>query len=100
MTKSKFFTGFAYSLLLFTFLILFSACAQNINIDSCVDTELYGFWSGGIHGIIAPFSFIVSLFNENVTMYAANNNGSWYDLGFVLGSGILFGGSCKARKKR
>jgi hypothetical protein len=30
-------------------------------------------------------------------MYAKNNNGGWYDFGFVLGSGILFGGGVKAK---
>jgi hypothetical protein len=25
-------------------------------------------------------------------MYEVYNNGGWYDFGFVLGSGILFGG--------
>ena len=28
-------------------------------------------------------------------MYAVNNNGGWYDFGFVLGAGILFGGGGK-----
>ena len=51
-----------------------------------------GFWDGLFHGFIAPFSFLVSLFDDNITMYAVHNNGNWYDLGFVLGAGILFGG--------
>jgi len=33
-------------------------------------------------------------------MYEIYNNGGWYDFGFVLGAGILFGGSVSAAKKR
>jgi hypothetical protein len=31
-------------------------------------------------------------------MYAVNNNGGWYDFGFVIGTGILFGGGSSASK--
>lgn len=88
--------------LLFVFaLLLFSGCAEVTNIDACVSTEPYGFLGGLWHGIIAPFSFVVSLFTEDVAMYALNNNGGWYDFGFVLGAGILFGGSGnKANKSK
>jgi len=33
-------------------------------------------------------------------MYAVNNNGGWYDFGFVLGAGILFGGGSRASKRK
>ncbi len=33
-----------------------------------------------------------SLFNEHVSIYEVHNDGNWYDFGFVLGAGILFGG--------
>jgi len=51
------------------------------------------------HGFIAPVSFFVSLFSDNVALYAVNNNGGWYDFGFVLGAGIIFGGGSRAGKK-
>ena len=54
------------------------------------DGRISGFWMGLIHGIIAPVSFIISLFNHNVNLYEIHNNGGWYNLGFVLGDGILF----------
>jgi hypothetical protein len=56
-----------------------------------------GFWYGLWHGIIAPITFIISLFNENVEMYEVHNNGNWYNFGFVLGSGVLFGGILGSR---
>jgi hypothetical protein len=79
-------------------LVLFTACAEVTVIDKCRVGEPYGFLGGLWHGIIAPFSFIISLFSDNVAMYAVNNNGSWYNLGFVIGAGILFGGSSRIKK--
>jgi hypothetical protein len=46
-----------------------------------------GFWAGLWHGIIAPITFIVSLFSDGVRIYETNNNGRWYDFGFMLGIG-------------
>ena len=87
-------------LLLAVFTLLFTGCADVTNIDACKTTEPYGFLGGLWHGIIAPVSFFLSLFMDDVAMYAVNNNGGWYDLGFVLGAGILFGGSSRASKKK
>lgn len=77
---------FIYILLL---VILFTSCADVIPIEACIIDTPYGFWGGLWHGIIAPFSFIGSLFSDSIAMYAVNNNGGWYDFGFVLGTGIL-----------
>lgn len=74
-------------------IILFSGCAEVTPIQECVTEEPAGFLHGLWHGFIAPFTFIVSLFDDSVAMYAINNNGNWYDFGFVLGAGILFGSS-------
>lgn len=52
-----------------------------------------GFWVGLWHGVIMPITFIVSLFNPDIGIYEANNNGKWYDFGFVLGAISLGGGS-------
>lgn len=46
-----------------------------------------GFWVGLWHGIIAPIVFIVGLFTPKVRIYESNNNGRWYDFGFMLGIG-------------
>jgi hypothetical protein len=73
--------------------VLFTGCVDVTPIKECVIDAPYGFWSGLWHGIIAPLSFIGSLFSDDIAMYAVNNNGGWYDFGFVLGAGILFGGS-------
>jgi hypothetical protein len=73
--------------LLFAGLILISGCAQREDIELCLKGHTYGFFGGVWHGFIAPFDFIGMLFNEKITMYAQNNNGGLYALGFLLGSG-------------
>lgn len=78
--------------------VLFTGCADVTPIKECVIDAPYGFWGGLWHGIIAPFSFIGSLFSDDIAMYAVNNNGGWYDFGFVLGAGILFGSSSNSSK--
>jgi hypothetical protein len=52
-----------------------------------------GFWAGLWHGLIMPITFIVSLFDSGVRIYEANNNGRWYEFGFILGASSTFGGS-------
>jgi uncharacterized spore protein YtfJ len=51
-----------------------------------------GFWLGLWHGFILPFAFIVSLFNDKVTIYEVHNNGTWYNLGFLMGAAMIWGG--------
>jgi len=76
------------------------SCADVVNIDVCRVSEPYGFWNGLWHGFISPISFFGSLFSDDIAMYAVNNNGGWYDFGFVWGAGILFGGGAKIEKGR
>lgn len=91
----------SFSILLFlsiVALVMVSGCAQVTPVETCVVGEPYGFFSGLWHGIIAPVSFILSLFMDNIAMYAVNNTGGWYDFGFVLGAGILFGGGGRSSR--
>lgn len=77
---------------------MFAGCADVTPIEKCIVDEPYGFFWGLWHGIVAPISFIGSLFNDEIAMYAVNNTGGWYDFGFVLGAGILFGGGGKVSR--
>lgn len=82
-------------------LMFFGACtASPVDVQECVTTEPNGFWMGLWHGCIAPFTFLLSLIVDNIEMYDINNNGNWYNFGFVLGAGILFGGSGSSAKRR
>jgi len=75
-------------------LIVLTGCAQRENVDLCLKGHQYGFFGGLWHGFIAPFDFVAMLFDQKITMYAQNNNGGLYALGFLLGSGGwgFFGG--------
>ena len=64
-----------------------------------------GFWMGLWHGLIIVITFIISLFSDTVRIYEAHNNGTLYDLGYVIGAMIALGGSCRqtmcgSRKKK
>lgn len=79
-------------------LLFFSSCAEVQHIDSCRTGHTYGFWGGLWHGIIAPVSFVFSLFSDHIAVWAVNNNGGWYSFGFLIGIGGLgFGGSKASR---
>ena len=80
-------------------ILLFSSCADVVCIDKCIpiDAKVYGFWNGLWHGMTSGITFISSLFTDNVTVYAINNNGAWYNFGFLWGvAGAL--GSTKTKK--
>lgn len=83
--------------------VVLAGCAPGPNTamdtpgpDGTVAGFLLGLW----HGIIAPITFILSLFWDEMNVYEIHNNGGWYDFGFVLGAGILFGGGRSAARRR
>jgi hypothetical protein len=86
MKSSKLKRNVALILSLFILVIL-SGCARNEIVGPCLTGHTYGFLGGLWHGFIAPFDFIGMLFNNKITMYAQNNNGGFYALGFLIGSG-------------
>jgi len=81
--------------ILLVVLVMLAACAPGPN--AMVDTpdedgKIAGFWQGLWQGFISPITFVISLFVRSVHFYEVHNNGVWYNLGFVLGAGILTGG--------
>jgi len=94
-------------LLIIGVMVLMSACAAGPNElrnTPDEDGDVAGFWSGLWHGIISPFTFIVSLFSKSVYVFEVHNNGGWYTFGFLLGASMIFGGSsggaASRRKKK
>ncbi|NUQ23110.1 MAG: hypothetical protein HUU34_04105 [Saprospiraceae bacterium] len=84
--------------LFFSFLLV--SCADVEPINECLKGKEYGFFYGLLHGFITPISFVVSLFDDDVAIYAVNNTGGFYDLGFLLGSsgwGFMAGNRSKKR---
>ena len=63
---------------------LFS-CADRVGYQIDPSQHIYGFWGGVWHGAIMFPDFIGSLIWDDVAVYATNNNGAWYDFGFVGG---------------
>jgi hypothetical protein len=81
-------------------LLALAACARQVPevVDHAAGTP--NFWWGLWHGFIFPFSWIGSLFNPEIAVYAVPNNGGWYDFGFFLGVTVLGGGSWFGSRKR
>ena len=73
-------------------LVIVSSCAP-----SGYESEESGFFSGLWHGFILVFSIIGKIFGFDIGIYAENNTGFTYWLGFILGIGILGGGGARAR---
>ncbi|MCP4228301.1 MAG: hypothetical protein GY773_33540 [Actinomycetia bacterium] len=83
-------------LVVLVLVLVVTSCAAGANsaVDvPSVDGEVAGFWLGLWHGIIAPITFVVSLFSDTVSVYEVHNTGGWYDFGFLLGAGVFLGGS-------
>ena len=89
-------------------LILLTSCAPGPNdykgSPRNEEGRAAGFWLGLWHGVIAPITFVISLFNPNVNVYEVHNNGGWYNLGFLFGFGAFWGGgshsASSARRRR
>ncbi|MEN8226190.1 MAG: hypothetical protein ABFS05_12605 [Bacteroidota bacterium] len=78
-------------------MLFLSSCAAG---NQKFDIDPAGFWMGLWHGVISLVAFIISLFNDNVTIYEVNNSGWPYNLGYILGIMIVYGGSSKGACKR
>lgn len=82
--------------------LFLTGCAAGPNTVAHIaasDQSIAGFWLGLWHGVISPITFIISLFSNNVSFYEVHNNGGWYNFGFVVGAGILFGSGGKASSR-
>jgi hypothetical protein len=73
--------------------LLLSSCAAGPNPAAGTGEEPAGFWLGLWQGVIAPVTFVVSLFTDSVSVYEVANNGNWFDVGFFFGLTISLGGS-------
>ncbi len=86
--------------ILITLSVLFlTSCADVAVIDDCLLSDPYGFWGGVWHGWIVTFSFVGGWFSDDIAIYAVNNNGGWYDFGFIIGLGSLSSGVTKVASK-
>jgi len=89
-------------LLLLAGVLLALGCAAGSNPEVGTPTDdgtIAGFWLGLWHGFILFFTFIISLFNQNVGIYEVHNSGWAYNLGYLLGVIIFFSGSGSGSSK-
>ena len=96
MNISKYYKWLPIAVLALFFLTSCTAGNEKFDIDPA------SFWMGLWHGFISLVTFIISIFNDNVTIYEVNNSGWTYNLGFIIGICIFYGGSSKGtcRKRR
>jgi hypothetical protein len=88
---------------LFLIALLLAGCVAGPNeLAGTPDKEgdVAGFWQGLWNGIIAPVTFVLSLFIDTIKAYDVHNNGGWYDFGFLLGVSIIFGGGGRGSARR
>lgn len=55
-----------------------------------------GFWHGCLHGGLMPMALPSLIAGQNVDIFAANNNGRFYKLGYICGinlCGVIFFGA-------
>lgn len=75
--------------------VVLASCTAGPNPMSGTPNEegkVAGFWQGLWHGIIAPVTFVISLFSDTVHVFEVHNSGNGYVLGFLLGLGAVWGG--------
>jgi|TARA_B110000908_G_scaffold82498_1_gene98802 hypothetical protein len=89
--------NYILGMLLITLLLTGCADVSPHTVD-CITSNPYGFFGGLWHGVIIVFSWVGSLFSDDIAIYAYNNNGGWYDFGFLLGIGGLTSGSFNVSK--
>jgi hypothetical protein len=83
-------TNYFKILLLLIIVISLSSCAPEGHTY-----DEYGFFSGIWHGICLPFALIGKLFGSDIGIYAENNSGFLYWIGFIFGIGGLGGGASR-----
>ncbi|MBI9101073.1 MAG: hypothetical protein JEY99_01560 [Spirochaetales bacterium] len=78
--------------------LLFASCVAGPNDMAGLtdqDGKTAGFFMGIWHGMISLFAFIISIFSDKINVYEVHNNGGWYNLGFIIGVSIFYGGGTK-----
>lgn len=94
----------SYQIFGIVFLLMFilASCAPGPNdLEKTPDNEgkVAGLFKGIWHGLIAPITFVISIFSKNVRLYEVHNSGFWYNLGFVLGAGLFLQGGILGSRK-
>ena len=89
MNKKNYFQIFVFLLIVLSI----SSCAPK---GSTYDE--YGLFSGIWHGICFPFAIIGKIFGADIGIYAENNSGFFYWIGFLFGLSFLGGGGASSKR--
>jgi hypothetical protein len=92
MTRTRVFVLVAMSLTV-------AACVAKQSLTA-VNPAAPGFLEGVWHGFIFPIAWIVSLFTDDIAVYAVPNNGGWYDFGYFVGICFLGVGARSSKRRR
>ena len=84
--------------LLIPLALILTACVAT-EAPSAVQPAAPGFWLGVWHGFAFPVTFILSLFTDQVAIYAVPNNGHWYDFGYFFGICFLGVGARHSKRR-
>lgn len=63
-----------------------NSLANTVDVNGKVAGILLGVW----HGIISPVTEVLSFVNPSIQMYEVHNDGSQYNLGFLVGVALIF----------
>ena len=86
------------TLILVPLALALAACVAT-EAQSAINPAAPGFIYGVWHGFIFPVSFILSLFTDDIAVYAVPNNGTWYDFGYFVGI-VFIGIGARSSKRR
>lgn len=96
MTRNK---NLLLTMLLVVVVLALTSCAAGANEAAGGRGADAGFLYGLWHGFITPVTFLVSLFSDSVGIYEVDNDGAWYDFGYVLGLSVIFSGGGAASRR-
>ena len=81
-----------------TLALSLAACVAEQS-GNAVNATAPGFLQGVWHGFIFPVAWIVSLFTDDIAVYAVPNNGGWYDFGYFIGICFLGVGARNSKRR-
>ena len=58
-----------------------------------------GFLEGVLHGFVFPVAWFISLFTDQIAIYAVPNNGAWYNFGYFVGVCFLGVGARNSKRR-
>ena len=79
------------------FIALFAILCLNSCAPQHGSSSEYGFFGGIWHGLILLPSILGKILGFDIGIYAENNTGFTYWLGFIIGIGGLGGGAARSR---